>query len=286
MIHADGDIVVAAGAGMKHRIGRHRAVDGISFGAQRLQHRDDQVNLVAAHCPAFARMRIQPCHGNAGRCDCKIADQPCGRDADRLGQQIRRQLFGNICQRDVDGDRHDPQGITGQHHHRLWHARQMRKILGMAGKAKARAVFQRFLMDRGRANRRCLSRLHQSHSALDHGNHARGILRGRGARHVWRRKTMRQHRQHIWPHAKGLRGFGDLGNCGPCGQMTWVTDPEKWHRCAQNPPRGHRQFWPYACGFAAGQGNGRCHRHLTDRRLWLQSATLPDKSRPKCQAAD
>ena len=148
VVHADRGVVPAARGGVEHRVGGQRSAQVHAFAAQPVQHRNDHLDFLAADLAAFARMRVQPRHGQPWRGQAELRDQRRMGDADARLEQFGRERGGHLGQRDVNGRRHHAQLVRGQHHHHLGHPGQMGEVFRMAGKGEARAVLQGLLVDR------------------------------------------------------------------------------------------------------------------------------------------
>ena len=86
----------------------------------------------------------------------------------------RLQRTHRVGERQVDGDRYDPQGGAGQHHRDVGAAGQLGQELGVAGMPEAR-ILQRLLLDRIGCEAGDRAGLRHLHGTLDGGQRRRRV---------------------------------------------------------------------------------------------------------------
>ena len=99
----------------EHRIGRNRPFHLHSFGLGLGHGGGNHLDFLAPKQATFARMRVQPCHRDAGRTaqaagQCRMGDAQGLQDVG-LGHGVQRR-----AQRHMDADQHGAQLVVGQHH--------------------------------------------------------------------------------------------------------------------------------------------------------------------------
>ena len=119
VIHAERRVVAAPPAAVEHDVGRMRAADVDAFLAQPLDRGDDDVDLLAPEGSVLAGMRVQSCHcaGAAARCRTGAA-APCSLPGPWRRSVSIVSASEDFPQRDMGGDRNDPEGRARQHHAR------------------------------------------------------------------------------------------------------------------------------------------------------------------------
>ncbi len=186
-------------------------------------------------------MGVEPGHGDARRA-AKLGAEPGIGDPHGLFQQLRGERGSHLAQRDMDRGGHHPQLIAGEHHHHPALAREMGEILGMAGKAEARAVLQGLLVDRVGGEGGGLARLHQRHALGDGCHHVRRVHRVGHARPPWCAEVARQNRQATDHGGGGLGRVGDGHHRRALGQMRRVADQEEVQFVLQRGPGQRRDL--------------------------------------------
>ncbi len=76
VIHAQRSIVIGAGRGVEHGVGGVGAAHSPAFCSECGNGRRDDLHLLGAKAPAFARMRVEPGNGQAGLGDPEVALKP------------------------------------------------------------------------------------------------------------------------------------------------------------------------------------------------------------------
>jgi hypothetical protein len=90
VIHREHRVGIVEQARHEQRVGRQRAVESHAFGAQRIEHRRDDVDFLAPHVPAFAGVRVEPRHQDARLRDAELA----GADASCRMRSVR---VSDVC---------------------------------------------------------------------------------------------------------------------------------------------------------------------------------------------
>ena len=205
VIHAQCRVILRAGGGVEHRIGREGTGHEPSLGAQRGDRRLDDFDLLAPDHPAFTGVRIERRHREARPLDPEILLQatqrrPPARLDQRAGQHPRY-----LAQRHVDRHRHRPQRRSGEHHRdiRCRHAATLGDEFGLAGMGKADRV-ELLLADRRGYDCARGARSRQAHRQFE--RIERGVRPGerRLARLPRLGRGDRQHRQAMIERRIGL----------------------------------------------------------------------------------
>lgn len=173
---------VVAGALRWHEggVGGQRTEQVQAFGAQRLQHRHDGVDLLAPQVPAFAGVRIEPQHGDARRGEAELVAQLGMHDAQRAGEAVggdRRRYRG---QRQVRGGQGHAQFRAGQHHHHVA-AAALGEEFGVPAEADAKTIIHGRLLQR-RGDHGVVAAAHAAVGGFGQGGeHVGGVARIRPA---------------------------------------------------------------------------------------------------------
>ena len=118
MIHGQRDIVTRPRAGVKHRVGGQRAESIDPFGAQGLDRRRDDRDLLAPHRAALAGVRVEASDSEARAGHAKTTLQIAVDHPRGLNKEVDCQRLRRLGKRDVDRDWHDRERLRPDHHHR------------------------------------------------------------------------------------------------------------------------------------------------------------------------
>ncbi len=90
VVHGQHRVAVRERVRHEQGVGRQRADELHALGAQALEHRDDDVDLLAPHVAALARVRVEAGDQDARRVQPEVVDEVGMQDAQGFFQRLRR----------------------------------------------------------------------------------------------------------------------------------------------------------------------------------------------------
>jgi hypothetical protein len=133
VIHANHNVVVAAGGLMEKAIRREGTIGLNAFPLGRADGGSDDLFLLVAEDSVFAAVRIQGGDRDPGASNGKEMPQAPVYQLQRRGNFLSTQAARNLAECDMAGYRHDAKFFSDQHHAALGGPAQLSKQLGMAG---------------------------------------------------------------------------------------------------------------------------------------------------------
>ena len=138
VVHREHRIGFAQALGIEKRVGGQRPDDVVARGAQRVEHRRDDFDFLAAEMAGFAGVRIQARDEHARPRDAEARDQVAAQDLERLGEAFARDRRRHVAQREVRRRERDAHAAADQHHDDARRAGALGEELGVAGERQCR----------------------------------------------------------------------------------------------------------------------------------------------------
>ena len=149
MIHADHGVELGPRSLMEQAVGRGRTPGVDAELPQRRDRRSDDLHVLTANRPIFARVRIEAGNGEARSLDPEVAAQGLGRHHSGINDLVHAQQSADLRQRLMNGDQRGAEALDRQHHDRTAGALvvgaggEFAQKFGVAWKLKAGLVERR-----------------------------------------------------------------------------------------------------------------------------------------------
>jgi len=140
VIHRQDAVGIGQACGVEQRVRGQRTFQAKALGTQGIEHRAQDLDLLAPEMTALAGVRVEACDENARTGDAETAHEVCMQDAQRRRQRFAGDGSRHLTQRQMRRRERHPQPVAHQHHHDTRHACALGQKLGVAGERNAGVV--------------------------------------------------------------------------------------------------------------------------------------------------